>query len=431
MDLVPLPAYSESTSVPCAPPYTEGPGDDAPSTSRLGRGHTVAQDGNVSATADFTYDSGLVHVRLDRSRWRLSTPAYGFNGTIEGIVRLDPKMTCAMKVSATLRGKIKTSTIERGVTASAFSICLLSKETILWSSASCTGSPLGRDLAFSIPIPTYIDGGTSPLPPTARFSHPGVSCEIIYSLKIRVSRKGFRLCKTLRIPITYLPKSRPTFHTLAEIPSPSYSSDEMDSVTRFNISPSWPRSRRAIVPEELLPSLTVTLPSPLCYTAGEGIPVLLTMTCRHAPMHNKLLLPNIDIQLVRQTMIWLKGGSSRLSGLGQYVSIRDTSLSRATLCHLDEGDEGVSQLHYRLNAGKCGGESSWAVSKAIYVSYYIEVNIKPPEVASKYLPSYRRNIAVQLTTDHWGTQDTEMLAMDGLPVPALGLAHEGRETLLR
>ncbi|KZT26501.1 hypothetical protein NEOLEDRAFT_1240965 [Neolentinus lepideus HHB14362 ss-1] len=427
MDLIPLPAYSELTYLPSAPPYSEA--GDAPSTSGSGRGHTLAQDGNVFANDDFTFDYDLFHVRLNRSRWRLSAPAYGFNGTVEGVVRLEPRMTHAVKIIATLKGKIKISAMERGVTTGAIIACILSKEAVLWSLSTHSGSPYGRDLAFSIPIPTYINGGTSPLPPTARLLHPGVSCEIAYSLNVRVSRKGFRFHKTLKIPIVYLPKSRPSFRPLSEIPSPSYSSDVMDRIVRFNVSPSWP-CRHASVPEELLPSVMITLPSPLCYTAGEGIPILLTLTCRHAPMHNKLLVPNIHIQLIRQTEVWLKGGSNRLSGLGEYASLRETSRAKASLCHLDEGEDGVSQLYYRLKAGKCGGESSWAVSKVVNSSYYIQVNIKPPEVASNYLPSYRRNIVVQLMTDHWGTQDTEMLAMDGLPVPALGLAREAREILL-
>ncbi|EPQ58052.1 hypothetical protein GLOTRDRAFT_114582 [Gloeophyllum trabeum ATCC 11539] len=144
-------------------------------------------------------------------------------------------------------------------------------------------------------------------------------------------------------------------------------------------------------------------------------------------MHNKLLIPNIDIQLIKKTTVWLKGGSNRMSSLGQYVSVRDMSISKACLCHVDEAREGVSQLHYRLKAGACGAESSWEVSKVVSASYHIQVVIKPPSMASKFLPFYRRNITVQLTTDHWGTWDTEMLAMDGLPVPALGLAQESRD----
>lgn len=47
-------------------------------------------------------------------------------------------------------------------------------------------------LPFSIPFPSFVKGGTSPLPPSSAAWSPAFSAEVRYCVKVDIFRKGFR-----------------------------------------------------------------------------------------------------------------------------------------------------------------------------------------------------------------------------------------------
>jgi hypothetical protein len=53
-------------------------------------------------------------------------------------------------------------------------------------------SPTEQAFPFSIPIPSYVSGDTSPLPPSYAWWAPTFSCEVEYCVKVDVHRKGLR-----------------------------------------------------------------------------------------------------------------------------------------------------------------------------------------------------------------------------------------------
>lgn len=50
----------------------------------------------------FLYESSLVDVTLGRRMWVLKQPAYGFNGVIEGAVKLSSKCTHVIRVEVSV-----------------------------------------------------------------------------------------------------------------------------------------------------------------------------------------------------------------------------------------------------------------------------------------------------------------------------------------
>ncbi|KDQ60614.1 hypothetical protein JAAARDRAFT_31573, partial [Jaapia argillacea MUCL 33604] len=163
----------------------------------------------------------------------------------------------------------------------------------------------------------------------------------------------------------------------------------------------------------------LSLPSPLCFTSGERIPLALSLSSPCNPVLIKLLAPTVNIQLIKRTTLWVKdsGGCPH----EPYRSVREVLVNTAELRYIDDVGPSFSLLNYELKAGKCGGETSWKVQHKADVQYIIRATLRPPQMMAKHLPSFRCDHLIQLTTDHYGTLDTELLVMGGVPVPAVGL----------
>lgn len=59
------------------------------------------------------------------------------------------------------------------------------------------------------------------------------------------------------------------------------------------------------------------------------------------------------------------------------------------------------------------------------MQHAIQVVIRPPE-AVRDLPSFKHEVSIRLTTDQFGTMASELLALGGIPTPALGLSDTRR-----
>lgn len=70
--------------------------------------------------------------------------------------------------------------------------------------------------------------------------------------------------------------------------------------------------------------------------------------------------------------------------------------------------------------GQAGCESSWKVEGTVENCYLIRVVVRPPSYA-KTVPMFKVDAPIEITTDQYGTLQHELLAMDGVPTPALGL----------
>jgi hypothetical protein len=67
-------------------------------------GSTTSDGGDPlwSSTSSFLYESSLVTVTLGRRMWGLTQPAYGFNGFVQGAIKLGRKCTHVVRVEVSV-----------------------------------------------------------------------------------------------------------------------------------------------------------------------------------------------------------------------------------------------------------------------------------------------------------------------------------------
>jgi len=238
-----------------------------------------------------------------------------------------------------------------------------------------------------------------------------------------MARKGFRRHEVLSIPLSYLPKSRPSQPSVMDIPWPlgniagnPFQGD--DRVRTETLSEYWPCQKSSPVKSDPSNSHSIylLLPSPLSFTSGEHIPFIISLSFPHAPALLALLTPNIHIELIKRTCI------SRLSGLE--TAIREISVGCADIRNIKEVATGVTRLSGVIQAGRPGRENSWKISAMANVQYIVRTIIQPPKSMIKNVASWKNDTEVQLTTDLWGTLERELIATAGIPTPALALAPQ-------
>lgn len=97
-----------------------------------------------------------------------------------------------------LEGNISLTTTESGRAAATISGAsetkILSQSTVLFQSESqkTAVSLKGEEYSLSLPFPTYVTGGESQLPPSYAICHSGAFCDVKYSLRVDIVRKGLR-----------------------------------------------------------------------------------------------------------------------------------------------------------------------------------------------------------------------------------------------
>ncbi|KAI8998787.1 hypothetical protein BD414DRAFT_552689 [Trametes punicea] len=412
------PSYCWTSSNSPAPLYSESPDS---SERVLQTGSCVAGPSSVPTAQKFVYKSDSLEVRLHPPRWGSTLPAYGLSGTVEGVLTFRKSCSHVLEVSVSLRGILTTSASQHASIAvpGVSKVALLNKKSILFSAPAGSTALMSGEHPFSLQFPHYIDRRMEELPPSYTVYQPGVSTEIAYQLRVDVVRKGLRRHEKLTVPILYLPKSRPQQPPLEHIPWSSRVDGANDErVCSISLSPSWPsrcdaNSQRT----EDLPTVSLTMPKSKCFASGDTIPLSLKIQSPQSPALAKLLSYNAHLSLVKRQKTWIS--------LGRQVSVREHLLSRADVYLADDSQEGTAYLRMELQAGEAGRECSWRVEGFVVVEHVICLVILPPEHV-RNLPTYRCEVPVTLTTDQYGSLQSELLALSGVPFPALGLSDPAR-----
>jgi hypothetical protein len=162
-------------------------------------------------------------------------------------------LTCP---SLQLKGKITTITTYRGAISSNLSQKLLSRTITVYASyLKNSGGNLEHKFNTSFPASIHTESGTAKLPPSASIHLLNVHCDVAYTIRIDMVRKGLRRHESYGIsslmyysnsqiqdrkviPILYLPKSTPLQYPLSGIPRslgrmtepPIYASDHIKTV---------------------------------------------------------------------------------------------------------------------------------------------------------------------------------------------------------
>ncbi|KAF9058572.1 hypothetical protein BDP27DRAFT_1343326 [Rhodocollybia butyracea] len=288
---------------------------------------------------------------LSRRRvWRTRSPAYGLNDRIEGSVRLNGPTEHIGDISINLEGNLLVSVLGDGGTP---------RSNLLFLSRSIT-LPLSRhplvgdEYPFTISIPSEItvQDVTALTPPSFYRCNDDLSGEIVYSLKISMTRRGSRVSfkpepnETKIIPILYFPKTRPMDPPLSTMPKllldhdlrftsgPSLSiSEHIDS---FPLKPHWSSlSSHVKHPAGGLESFKncaiFSLPAPQSFVSGERIPFFLSLVFPHSPAQGAMYTKNIKVSLWKQlTVRPLKSSLAKLFTRAK-ISSAKTSQSRSSI----------------------------------------------------------------------------------------------------
>ncbi|KAI0060879.1 hypothetical protein BV25DRAFT_1827440 [Artomyces pyxidatus] len=359
-----------------------------------------------SSAQTFVYRNNFFETDLGPNVWGLRQPAYGHNAIVHGSVKLAQKCTHVFRLEATLLGVAKVTASTRGMITDVLERPLVSSQVTLFTSCPSSGyCPTDHTFTFTIPFPSFVNGETSPLPPSYMTWSPGLSCEILYSLRIDVSRKGLRRHENTTIPVLYLPKTWPSL--------PSSPSEPFKNIA---LPPIWPADAcprfkaRAVVP-----SVQLILPATPIHPSGALLPVTLTFTCPAAPALVRLLAQSASIALVKRTIAHTKEGA--------LVAGRETPLAKGTPTGEDSAREGVARAHYALALGAPGKEQSWRVHDALEVAYFVRVTLRTGGSATNYVPSYSHDECVYVATEPGGTREREELQLGGTSAPAIGMSH--------
>ncbi|KAL4250431.1 hypothetical protein ABKN59_003339 [Abortiporus biennis] len=414
------PSYSHYAfcSNQAVPQYTELPSrcERLLRTSDVGQRPSMSEGSrSTSYEREYVYKSDSFTLNLGRQRWGLLYAAYGRNGVVSGTVKFRKRLSHVLSVTVQLEGYVTSSVSQTLAVGGNPKRTLVSRRVDLFTASNGDSVHCGREFDFEIPLPEYTTDIEDhvPLPPSSTSYHGSAAAEITYTIQVDVARKGFRRHENRSTPILYLPKTRPTLPPLTAIPPILPDLVVNERVRKVKVPYVWPKGHAptATTTQEL-PTIHLLIPSPSCFTSGDCIPLSLSIMCPHAPAIPKLLTPNVGVFLVKKKKMWISQGRE--------ISVKEVLVSKATEFRMGDLREGTRYLTMEMQAGEPGYESSWMLDGSVGVEYAIRVIIRPPCYA-KHLPAFQHDEPVELTTDQFGSLERELLTMNGVPTPALGL----------
>ncbi|KZT41989.1 hypothetical protein SISSUDRAFT_140431 [Sistotremastrum suecicum HHB10207 ss-3] len=405
----PPPNYFDIPDLPLYTPATE-------STSQLlpppwDRTQSRETCSNSNSNTEYIYTSQDITLNLGPRVWPTHAAAYPLGGVVEGVIEL-PNLKFVTRVDVKLVGVQTNCLTDRGLAIGQTQREVANVSQNLFTATRDTESPSQQPrFEFSIPIPQYIQGGMEPLPPSFFAFHPRLTSEIKYVIKVDVSKKGLRRHSRFVLP---------TVSQLISEFGYSLKSVIYYLPATFSPSPQFPvpiDAPRIPLPINSKGETDVTsdlqLPHPKRYPSSASIPFTLTLTCPSSPIVTRLLLQNINIELIRKVVL----------NVGGNRSTRETMMGRGEVWAVDEQTEGKFIIHGSVQNNKKESESSWHVPNAIHVQYAIKVTISQSRELSGTLPlpSIRHEEPIVLTT-HDTQQNT------GEPFPVIGMLQSVRGT---
>lgn len=381
---------------------------------------------------DWMFDTKHMRINMGPRLWNLQSPSYGLNGKIEGTIALSGEQDRVESVTMTLEGRIRTTLSQRSAMSADSLLTLLSHTETIYD-ASKTNSFSWEEVhsfCLSIPREAKFQGQLTTLPPSHLSYDQLATTDVFYTVKFQMNRrnKGIKKQETKVVRILYLPKSTPSEPPVHSIPRPSRRQEaneflnQLERVKTTALTPYHPpdskcKAKRSRTPLEIFNrNVFLSVPDPQCYASGQSIPFTLSLVFPDDPVIPHLLTRNMRIQVLKRLIVWKKTSS------GVQAVQRDSFVSSATLRYGREYTEGVTLLKGEIKAGEPGKEVSWKLDAVAEVQYVLRILLKPPNNLVGFVPSFRHEEVIKITTDMWGILDRELSSTGGTPTPAIGLA---------
>ncbi|KAK0217919.1 hypothetical protein IW262DRAFT_1495307 [Armillaria fumosa] len=388
------PTYSTNTPPPhyCIDP-TNGERSIEHSPHRAGR----IPDGT------FIKNQGNLTVLLTQQEDGISSPVYGRMGSIAGAILLSSSEVI-IEVKIQLEGRLHFLSFECG----SRTVATVSETYTLWncSRAEIESCPSSLSFSFSLP-PAFKDGGNSyPLPPTFQAAFTARSEFVVTSVYTLIASTtavrrpvmlGFDKISTMRMPITYYPRTRPERPPLY-IPLLSSLKSCPEEWTQF-LATVKVKQNYNVLPIQC----NIFVPSVQAFSFFDVIPFHIQLS---GPLFSLLMLfpqrsteyePSISVTMRRQIVVEIQG---RKSWQDQEIGVGTMRPIPPPPSHRDHDRDEEKSIDW-------GGEIqckptvkvSGFVASGVSVKDYILFSLDPPS-NSPFLPA-RGHVPVLLTTNSW------------------------------
>ncbi|KAF5333013.1 hypothetical protein D9758_015189 [Tetrapyrgos nigripes] len=399
-NIVSLPPYSDASPPPS---YSSNPACGEQSIQLSPRSRT-------RPTGTWTKKSGSVSLLLMGQDDKASSPSYGRQGSVNGMITLDGR-DAVSEVTVKLEGQMYLIIAQGGTeTTQMFEL-----SQTLWSSDSSVDitalCPSVIPFNFRFPSTFSVEGRPDiPLPPSIDLHYPGSSGMMVsttYTLKVKVKARsptmGFwTKVKRMSVPLDYFPRTRPP-----------YSISNSDLFSDLKIAPEqWhqtvsvikSRSRDDVPPIDC----HLFIPSSKVYALSDTIPFHVNLTGALRSLRE--FLPSsssskdsspVTVTLLRQTSVEIngeRGWKNSTIGKGTVRGI-PPPFSHLT-CASREGSldwEGEIQVSKSVLVGGFNAGS-------LCIKDFIVLSVKPSSSRS-YLQSLELAVNVRLVTESAGIPD--------------------------
>ncbi|KAK0188949.1 hypothetical protein F5146DRAFT_1225624 [Armillaria mellea] len=362
--------------------------------------HTPHRAGRIP-DGTFIKNQGNLTVLLMQQEDSISSPVYGRMGSIAGAILLSSSEGI-IEVKIQLEGRLYFMSSECGPKT----VTTVSETYTLWNCSRAAIESCPSSLPFSFYLPqVFKDGGTSyPLPPTFQVAFTTGSELVVTSVYTLIASTtavrrpvilGLDKRATMRIPITYYPRTRP------ERP-PLY----ISLLSSIKSCPNeWNQVLVTVKAKEnynVLPiQCNIFVPSVQAFSFSDVIPFHVQLS---GPLFSLLMLfpqrsteyeTSISVTMRRQIVVEIQG---RKSWQNQEIGVGTMRPIPPPLAHCDSDEEKSIDWGGEIQCKptvKVGGFAASGVS----VKDYILFSLEPPS-NSPFLPA-RGHVSILLTTNSW------------------------------
>ncbi|SJL03791.1 uncharacterized protein ARMOST_07148 [Armillaria ostoyae] len=349
----------------------------------------------------FIRNHGNLTVLLTQQEDGILSPVYGRMGSIAGAVLLSSSEVI-IEVKIQLEGRLHFLSSECG----SRTVTTVSETYTLWNCSRAEIESCPSSLSFSFYLPSaFKDGGSNyPLPPTfqtAFTAGSGLVATSVYTLIAsttavrRPIMLGFDKISTMRIPITYYPRTRPARPPLY-IPLLSSIKSCPEEWNQILVTVKAKQNYNALPIQ-----CNIFVPSVQAFSFSDVIPFHIQLS---GPLFSLLMLfphrsteyePSISVTMHRQIVVEIQG---RRSWQNQEIGVGTMRPIPPPLSHRDRDEEKSIDWGGEIQCKptvKVGGFAASGVS----VKDYILFSLEPPS-NSPFLPA-RGHVPILLTTNSW------------------------------
>ncbi|CCA66407.1 hypothetical protein PIIN_00093 [Serendipita indica DSM 11827] len=383
---------------------------------------------NIHAALGHTVASRYIDLHLAKGSGS-TVPSYGRGEVVEGRVDLKTLDHIA-SIDLTLQGTLSVTYFAQGVAYNHAEQSLFSTKRTIYERSD--GKPTHTH-HFSFFFPETCEGKQTPLPPTWSLNCPGVSAEVVYTLRVDLRRSGFmRQDDKALAKVEYYPRNAPPSPT-----SPDGAQPKKKRWLALEINTNLRPMGNLAVERPLVPTIfntRICILRPKIYASGSDVPYMIHLW---SPV-NTTVQGSLDIQvtLVKSSEVFLKGERfEKKSVIAKAVNaqrrfVQGSSAENQSTRRPGTGDRdtrgGTLTIEGTIRAGKTGEEMSWSVDGIVSIKYALRFVVAPAAKVADFpglreiLPTFEHSEDITLTT-----HDTNALrSLEHASMPAVGLGHQ-------